>query len=120
MTRNEDKEQKAVAKWLDWHDVSPWTHVAHEGKRHKAYAKKLKEMGTKPGVPDVVIFKPPPEDPDKNGTAIELKRRDGYRSDVTEYQEEWLRDLEESNWVVEVCFGSDEAIETLKKLGYGK
>lgn len=116
--RKEEYEQKALAEWLDWHGIL-WVHVGHEGDRHPAYANKLKKQGVKPGVPDVLIFDRPPEEPNAAGMAVELKREGGYQSDLTDNQEEWLDKLENRGWITRVAFGADEAIEMIKEFGYG-
>ncbi len=117
MSRPEKKEQFAVAEWLDWKGLV-WIHVSHEGKRHAKYAEDLKRAGLKSGFPDVAIFEAPPKYPDKKGVAIELKREDGYPSDLRDSQREWLEKLENCGWWTGVCFGADDAIETLEELGY--
>ena len=51
--------QKAVASRLNALEslgLLTWNHPPHEGKRHVAYAKKLKSHGTKAGEPDCVIY----------------------------------------------------------------
>lgn len=55
MTHPEDALQRAVAKLLD-HLGWRWCHVPNGGKRGKTEAARLKGLGVKPGVPDVLIF----------------------------------------------------------------
>tara|TARA_R100000734_G_C3314148_1_gene105650 strand:+ start:1153 stop:1524 length:372 start_codon:yes stop_codon:yes gene_type:complete len=69
-----------------------FTHIPNEGKRTKFEQFKLKYLGTKPGVPDVMIFTP---NKNRNGLAIELKA--GYNK-PTENQKIWLGLLSNANW----------------------
>lgn len=92
--------------------------MPNEGKHKVQYRVKQKRLGVKAGVPDLLIFDPPPTCPDNVGTAIELKRRKGGR--VTPEQTDWLNDLKDRGWAVAVCQGATEAIEFLESLGYGR
>ena len=113
----EEQEQVALAQWLDLHKIC-YCHVPNGGNRNAITGKKLKAQGVKPGVPDILIFDPPPEHPHMPGTAIELKRRKG--GTVSTKQGQWLQDLLDRGWAVSVCKGAGEAIETLRRLGYGR
>lgn len=113
----EELVQLTVADWLDRHGIQ-WCHVPNEG-RHKAqYRRKQARLGLKAGVPDVLIFDPPPARPDAVGTAIELKRRIG--GTVSKAQQEWLDALRARGWVAEVCQGVNEALGFLETMGYGR
>ena len=79
-------------------------------------ASKLKKCGVKPGVPDVLIYTPPPKHLGKVGTAVELKRRDG--GVVSEFQQEWLADLERHGWLITVAHGWEDAVKFLQEAGY--
>lgn len=62
MKRVEDKLQENCARFLNsierYHGGFIWFHVPNEGKRTKAYGAKLKRMGMRAGVPDIVmVFK---------------------------------------------------------------
>ena len=113
----EEAEQLALVQWLELHKIK-YTHVPNEGKHKVQYRVKQKRLGVKPGVPDLLIFDPPPNYPNTVGAAIELKRRKGGR--VTAEQSAWLNDLKDRGWAVAVCRGVDEAIRFLESLGYGK
>ncbi len=54
----EDEFQKIIALWLNaaLPEKSLWHHSPNEGKRHVAYAKRLIDLGMKPGFPDIEIF----------------------------------------------------------------
>ena len=113
----EEAEQVALVQWLELHKVK-YAHVPNEGKHKVQYRVKQKRLGVKAGVPDLLIFDPPPACPDNVGVAIELKRRKGGR--VTPEQTDWLNDLKDRGWAVAVCQGATEAIEFLESLGYGR
>lgn len=113
----EEQEMRALAQWLDWHGIL-WAHPPQESPRHIAYARRLKAMGMRAGLPDVLVFDIPPAARQYSGVAIELKRRVGGR--VSKTQETWLRQLDERGWYTRVCQGADEAIEVLERLGYGR
>ena len=94
-----------------------FTHPPNGGYRSKAAGARLKRLGVSPGVPDLLIFSPPPNIPDKVGVAIEMKRRKG--GTVSLPQERWIRGLEEMGWVVFVAKGAEEAILRLREMGFG-
>ena len=112
----EEHEQLALVQWLELHKIK-YTHVPNEGKHKVQYRVKQKRLGVKAGVPDLLIFDPPPANLENVGTAIELKRREGGR--VTPEQSAWLCALHDRGWAVAVCRGASEAIEFLESLGYG-
>ena len=111
----EEQEQRTVAAYLDRIGVL-WCHVPNgsgmyggrnDGSRiHKNV--KLKAMGVKSGVPDILIF--------DGFVAIELKRRKDGK--VSPKQREWIEALKYRGWRVAVCNGAGEAIEQLKQWGY--
>ena len=111
----EDAEHEALAQYLDARGFL-WCHVANEargGARSRvALGQKMKRLGVKAGVPDVLIFNRPNEPAHCAGVAIELKRRRGGR--VTKEQEWWGEELRKRGWVCEVCHGVEEAIELIE------
>jgi len=68
------------------------THIPNEGKRSPFEQYKMKMCGTKPGVPDIMIFTP---NKTYNGLALELKT--GYNK-PTENQKKWLQYLKDCGW----------------------
>ena len=90
--------------------------VPNGGLRKKGEAVRLKMSGVEKGVPDLLIFDPPPNDMEKSGVALELKIKGNKLSKA---QEKWLELLEARGWVSLVCYGASEALEKLKGLGYG-
>ena len=89
--------------------------VPNGGFRQKLSAVRLKREGVVSGVPDLLIFTPPPLRPDVRGVAIEMKTVKGRLSDK---QKAFIKKLEDCHWVCFVCRGSDEALKLLTVLGY--
>jgi hypothetical protein len=108
----EESEQKAVAEYLDYTRLI-WCHVPNERKAKPQYMAKLKTLGVKSGVPDILIFTPPP-DGWHYGLAIELKRAKG--GVISEAQATWGRRLSECGWYWQVCAGASEAIAKIKEV----
>jgi hypothetical protein len=78
------------------------------GSRHPAEAKKLRQMGVRQGIPDLLL---PHAMPDASGgaswgLALELKSPSGRLRDEQRW---WLRRLLEQGWAVAVAYGFDEA-----------
>lgn len=113
----EDQEQIVLAQWLDMHNIN-YFHVPNGGNRNIITATKLKSHGVKPGVPDIIIVDPPPNNPENVGLVIELKRRKGGK--VSPEQTMWLDVFRTRGWIVSVCRGAGQAIDLLQELGYGR
>jgi len=77
-------------------------HYPAGGKRPKGEAGKLKAMGTKPGVPDLMLTR---RCGHWTGFAAELKSPIGRLSDD---QREWLEALAEEGYITAVCRTLDE------------
>lgn len=112
----EDAEMAVLAQWLDWKRIR-WCHVPNGGHRDVRVGRKMKELGTKRGVPDVLIFDRPRRLPESVGVAIELKRND-HTCKASPEQVEWLDALRDRGWHTEVCHGAAEAIALLCQLGF--
>jgi hypothetical protein len=111
--------QKRLAKALDAAELI-WTATANGGKRDKRTAASLKAQGLKPGVPDILIFSPPPSGIGC-GMAIELKRDAGQgrqRGRTSPHQRVWLEELRALGWRAEVAYGYRHALEILRSAGY--
>lgn len=126
---SEYQEQCSVAGYLDGCRVDGcpvlWCHVPNEDvggaedlRERRRQGAMAKAAGVKPGVPDVLVFTPPPGAPGARGTALELKRR--VHGEASPDQERWLAALAEIGWITAVHHGSREAVEWLKSLGYAK
>lgn len=111
----EDQEQQDLANYLDLTGLL-WCHVPNGGMRNKAVAGKLKAQGVKSGVPDVLVFSPPPNFPGSRGVAIELKRVKG--GTLSTEQKNWLDNLANLGWIAQCCNGCGDAIDLLRELGY--
>jgi hypothetical protein len=115
----EDDLQRAVAQYLDIHGWL-WCHCPNGGKRNAREAARLKGMGVKPGVPDVLIFEtwcevrgsePTVFEFSGHGIAIELKSPKGR---TTKTQDAWLAGLRRRGWKTAVCRSIDEVVEVTK------
>lgn len=113
---SEHTEMVALARWLDFVGVL-WAHPANEGKRSWRNGARLKAEGLRKGLPDVLVFSPPPSLKGAKGMAIELKRERGGK--VSEDQRRWLIELAAIGWVAIIARGAREAIAELQKYGYG-
>lgn len=112
----EDNLQRTVAQYLDLRGWL-WLHCPNGGKRNPREAARLKGMGVKPGVPDVLIFEqwrevrgsePTVFEFSGFGIAIELKSPKGR---TTKTQDAWLAGLRRRGWKTAVCRSIDEVIE---------
>lgn len=111
--------QKELALILDDANLL-WTATANGGKRDKRTAASLKAQGLKPGVPDILIFTPPPSGIG-SGMAIELKRDQAagkQRGRLSPHQRIWLEELRSLGWRAEVAYGLNHALEILAGAGY--
>ena len=86
--------QYPILRWL--------VHVPNGGKRPRGEAGKLKAMGAKPGVPDILL---PRRHGDWQGLAVELKSATGRLSSE---QTDWLNAFREDGYLVGVCRTIDE------------
>ena len=130
MPRNnyEEQEQREVVKFLTLAGVR-FCHVPNGGKRGRIEAAIFKGLGVQAGVPDLLIFDPPPfhvsrydRQPRYIGTAIEMKARKDQvpGAKPTQAQRQWLDALRERGWFTAVCYGAGEAIDLLRGVGYGE
>ena len=110
--------QKTLARFLDQYGVV-WCHVANErqtsikqargGRYYSPEGNKLKSMGVKKGVPDVMIFEP---HGGFVGLAIELKVGSNKPTDEQKW---WLAKLRESGWMTMWSNDLDDVIEHVEK-----
>ena len=117
--QSEAQAQKELAKILDQAGLV-WTATANGGKRDKRTAASLKLSGVKAGVPDILIFTPPPTGFGV-GFALELKREPSegkQKGRVSVHQRPWLEELRRLGWRAEIGFGLQHSIELLKGAGY--
>lgn len=116
--RSETKETIDVATWLKRRHIL-FCHVPNEGARGRTEASILSMMGTRRGVPDLLIFEPQTyRSVTWPGAAIEMKRAGG--DGPTASQQHWLDSLADRGWLTAVCYGAEEALAQLRDWGYDK
>ena len=104
--------QKALVAFME---SSPWYrgfffHPPQERhERHHAF--KLKHVGVKAGVPDLLVVRPSGT---FTGLALELKRDRAPPSAVSRAQRQWLSTLEQCGWCARVARGIDEGMAVLR------
>ncbi|MBR4442533.1 MAG: VRR-NUC domain-containing protein [Clostridia bacterium] len=110
----EESEQMALFRWAEyergrWPELDLLLHIPNGGYRGKTEAGRFKAMGVKSGVPD--LFLPVARGP-WHGLWIELKRTKGGR--LSWMQVRWIARLYEQGYRAEVCWGWDEARQTIE------
>jgi len=113
---DEDRLQIAVGNYLNFRRVL-WFHPQNEGKRNWAALKYASLMGSKRGLPDVLIFKPMGG---YNGLALELKAKNIYKKDGGLYadphlQEQALvlKEFEKNGWMAHFAIGIDDSMSKI-------
>lgn len=123
-TQSEEDIHKAVVEWADRQAqtrpaLRMLFHPPNGGSRHKAVGAKLKAMGTRQGVPDLLL--PVPrlgghdgacERIEHNGLALELKSPKGR---LRPEQAWWLKRLKGQGWAVAVAWTFAEAQHLLQR-----
>jgi len=112
-TQSEEDIHKAVVEWADRQaQTRPALrllfHVPNGGSRHVAEAVKLKGMGTRQGVPDLLL--PVPRSAGC-GLALELKSPSGR---LRPTQAWWLDRLYQAGWEIAVAWTFSEAQHILR------
>lgn len=108
----EDDLQAAVCRYLDILERQGhllYFAVPNGGKRNLLEAVRMKRLGIRPGIPDLVLI--PKAGP---WCFIELKSPKGVQSEA---QREWAAKLERFNCVTRVCRSLDEVRQFLFELG---
>lgn len=82
--------------------------IPNGGERNMIVASRLKAEGVKAGVPDLML---PVARHGLHGLFIEMKKPEDGK--VTDKQGQWHKDLVAQGYGVAVCFGWEEARETL-------
>jgi hypothetical protein len=108
--RLEQQFQIALVEHLRWRAPRDmwWCHYPSGGRRNAVEAAILKSMGTKPGVPDLLLVK------DGKFFALELKVLGGRLSRA---QVECHEDLRRAGAMVDVATGIDESLKILTEWG---
>ncbi len=102
----EGEEQAAVVQWCDLVHI-PIVHVPNEGKRSARYGATLKRAGMRPGFPDLFI---PVAKKEFHGLFIEMKVG---KNKPTADQEKWINLLNANGYKAVVCYGYDQAVNTI-------
>ena len=106
MLSSEHDEQVALIRWAELSglpELQLLFAIPNGGQRHPAVARKLRDEGLKPGVPDLCL---PVARGNYHGLFIEMKVG---RNKPTASQSQWIRELCRQGYRVEVCYGYDEA-----------
>ena len=109
---SEASEQEALFAWAEWESRTRWElsmmyHIPNGGRRDVIEAAHLKKQGVKPGVPDICL---PVARSGKHGLYIEMKVG---KNRPTENQDRWLRMLAMQDYAVAVCYGFEDAKNTI-------
>lgn len=119
--QSEAQLQMSTARYLDARGFL-WCHCPNGEARNAVTGAKLKRMGVKRGVPDVLIFNNGRHRDSKGfeyavyGLAIELK---AGKNKTTDEQAIWLLELEGHGWKCAVCYSLDEVVAQVERC-YGK
>lgn len=112
---SEDDIHKAVIKWWQARnesDLFTLMHYPSGGKRGAASAGRMKALGQRRGVPDLLlpVWKNDTYGQTWHGLWLELKSASGY---VRPEQSWWLKRLRVEGFATDVAYSFDEATETL-------
>ena len=106
--RSEADEQAILFQWAAYFpELEYMFAVPNGGSRHPAEAANLKRQGVKAGVPDVCLPLPRGK---YHGLYIEMKVG---RNKPTDKQNEWLAHLKSVGYETAVCYGFEEARDTI-------
>jgi len=106
--KGEDLLQRSIINYIELkYPDTIFTHPMNEGRRTKFEQYKMKYLGTKAGIPDLLIFTP---NDHFSGLAIELKYK--YNK-PTDNQKKWLKWLENCKWATFWSNNYDECIEII-------
>ena len=111
--RSEDVEQEAVIAWAHMEerylpDLKMLYHVPNERKCTVQQGAKLKRLGVRAGVPDLILDV---ARGNYHGLRIEMKAMGGR---ATPAQKEWLDQLRLQGYAATICYGAEAAIKVLK------
>ena len=113
----EDLEQVAVIAWADTHldlypEVAYLFHVPNGGLRAKTTAIRLKLMGVRRGISDLILLVPRGG---FHGLLIELKIMDGAgrKSRVSKEQKAFISFEQRQGYCAVICYDRFEAIRTI-------
>lgn len=109
---HEHQEQVYLFNWIaimerQYPELSLLFAIPNGGQRHVLVAMKMKAEGVKSGVPDLFL---PVARGNYHGLFIEMK---AGKNKTSEKQNVWIENLQKQGYMVEVCYGSDEAQDLL-------
>lgn len=115
---SEEGHQRCLFDWVDlqikrYPQLALLFAIPNGGYRHKTTAAVLKATGAKPGVPDLLLAWPAGG---FHGLFIEMKRPKKGSSPagvLSPEQKDWIERLRKAGYRVEVCYGFDQARQTL-------
>ena len=112
--QHEANEQAALFSWAKfvkgkYPEISLLYHIPNGGSRNRLEAANLKRQGVKAGVPDLCL---PVARGRYHGLYIEMKFGSNKTSDN---QDNWLKALRGQDYCAVVCYGWQEAAETIIK-----
>lgn len=113
MVQHEANEQEALFRWalynrMRFPELDLLFHIPNGGSRNRIEAAHLKRQGVKPGVPDLCL---PVARGGRHGLFIELKYG---RNRPTAEQKAWLQDLDGQDYETAVCYGWEQAVQTIE------
>ena len=113
----EHAEQSALMAWAGLQskampDLSMLFAIPNGGARTLVTGAMLKREGVKKGIPDLFLACPRRA---CGGLFIEMKRKCGVPSDVSQEQRQWLAKFISQGYQAEVCNGADEAKAVILK-----
>ena len=104
----EAEEQAALFQWAAYYPELRFMYaVPNGGSRNVIEARNLKRQGVKSGVPDICL---PVAAGGYHGLYIELKVG---KNKLSENQKQWLEYLNKAGYMTKVCYGFQEARETI-------
>lgn len=112
ITPTEHQIQVAVVQWCDLQRI-PIFAIPNGGKRAIMTARKLKDEGVKPGVPDLMI---PLIRGKFGGMFLELKSGSGR---IRPQQVEWIERLEKEGYCCALAWSVEQAIEAIREYTRG-
>lgn len=114
-TKRQDHEHQEQVYLFNWAAIMEGRYpelallfaIPNGGQRHVLVAMKMKAEGVKSGVPDLFL---PVARGNYHGLFIEMK---AGKNKTSEKQNEWIEKLTKQGYMVEVCYGSEEAQDLL-------
>jgi hypothetical protein len=108
----EAQEQEIIVQWAATYPGADLLfHVPNGGERPKHAARAMARAGVKPGVPDLCL---PVARGGWHGLWIELKRAD-HSNVPSPAQRAWLERLIAEGYLCAVCYGANEAIDSIER-----